>query len=179
MSLNIYVQETIFRLMPYDWITSSQSPPRAELHLWPHNALSAKGFAVMVLGFFSFASMPLVAVLGTQVFWGLLPFILLATAALYYALRKNNRDRQTLEVLTITPETIRLCHSPRNAQPKIWEAQTYWVKLAMHPTSGPVPNYITLKGNGREVELGAFLSEDERKDLYADLNDRVRQMATL
>lgn len=131
----------------------------------------------MVLGFFSFASMPLVAVLGTQVFWGLLPFILLATAALYYALRKNNRDRQTLEILTLTPETIRLCHNPRTGDPQIWEAQSYWVKLAMHPKSGPVPNYITLKGNGREVELGAFLSEDERKALFADLNDRIRQMA--
>jgi uncharacterized membrane protein len=32
-----------------------------------------------------------------------------------------------------------------------------------------VPNYVTLSGNGREVEIGAFLSEDERKALYQDL----------
>jgi uncharacterized membrane protein len=37
-----------------------------------------------------------------------------------------------------------------------------------------VPNYLTLKGEGREVELGAFLSEAERIALREDLQDRLR-----
>ncbi len=40
----------------------------------------------------------------------------------------------------------------------------------MHKTGGPVPNYITLTGNGRTVELGgAFLSEEERRTLFNDV----------
>ena len=31
---------------------------------------------------------------------------------------------------------------------------------------GPVDNYLTLKGGGREIELGAFLSPEERADLH-------------
>jgi uncharacterized membrane protein len=44
----------------------------------------------------------------------------------------------------------------------------------MHPKGGPVPNYVTLSGNGREVEIGAFLSEEERKALYDDLRHLVQ-----
>jgi uncharacterized membrane protein len=40
-----------------------------------------------------------------------------------------------------------------------------------------VPNYVTLSGAGREVEIGAFLSEDERKALYGELSDRVAKLA--
>jgi uncharacterized membrane protein len=39
-----------------------------------------------------------------------------------------------------------------------------------------VPNYLTLKGEGREVELGAFLSEEERVALHAALRDRIPQL---
>ncbi len=163
--------------MPYRWTDTHPSADHAELHLWPYNALKPEGFAAMILGFFLFATMPLIAVMGTKLFWGLLPFMLAATAALYYALRKNGRDRQIIEVLTLTPDLTRLTHTPTKGESQSWEAQTYWVKLSLHPTGGPVPNYVTLKGGGREVELGAFLSEDERKALYAELSDRIRQMA--
>lgn len=41
-----------------------------------------------------------------------------------------------------------------------------------------MPHYVTLSGAGREVEIGAFLSEDERKELYAELSEKVRRIAT-
>ena len=40
-----------------------------------------------------------------------------------------------------------------------------------------MPHYITLKGKGREVEIGAFLSEEERLSLYDDLNRALRRSA--
>ncbi|MCT4554591.1 MAG: DUF2244 domain-containing protein [Pelagimonas sp.] len=161
--------------MPYEWIKQPQAnSTRSELHLWPYNALPPKGFAAMILGFFTFACFPMFALLGTAVFWGMLPFMLGALGALYWALTKNGRDRQILEILEIAPDLTRLTrHNPKGA-PQEWESNTYWIKLALHPDQGPVPNYVTLKGNGREVEIGAFLSEDERKELYTDLDTRLR-----
>lgn len=130
----------------------------------------------MVLGFFLLASLPLIFLLGTWVFWGLLPFVLTATGALYYALRRNERDRQILEILTITPElTLLTRHNPRGPV-QDWQSNTYWVKVALHTQGGPVPNYITLKGTDREVEIGAFLSEDERKSLYGELRETMSRM---
>lgn len=131
----------------------------------------------MILGFFLFASVPLYSVIGTVVLWGLLPFMLAATGALYYALRRNQRDRRILEVLTVTPEVTHLTRTNPKGDTQDWESNTYWVKVACHEAGGPVPYYVTLKGNGREVEIGAFLSEEERRSLFNDLTDAVRRAA--
>jgi uncharacterized membrane protein len=42
--------------------------------------------------------------------------------------------------------------------------------VTLHPKGGPIPNYVTLSGNGREVEIGSFLSEPERLSLYDELS---------
>ncbi|SNS04584.1 DUF2244 domain-containing protein [Antarctobacter heliothermus] len=162
--------------MPYQWKTPKRETTQ-HLQLWPHNSLSPEGFAAMILGFFLFASLPLYGVIGTAVLWGLLPFMLAATAALYYALRRNQRDRRILEDLTVSPETTRLIRTNPKGDSQDWESNTYWVKVACHEQGGPVPYYVTLKGQGREVEIGSFLSEDERKALYSDLTDAVRRAA--
>ncbi|MFZ5962831.1 DUF2244 domain-containing protein [Thalassococcus sp. BH17M4-6] len=162
--------------MPYNW-TYPTSAPSQELQLWPHQSLPPRGFAAFILATFTLATIPLYALLGTALLWGLLPFVLLALSGVYYALRRNDRDRQILEVLTLTPEDVRLVrHNPRGGNQE-WQCNTYWTKLAMHEDGGPVPHYVTLSGAGREVEIGAFLSEEERKALYSDLSDRLR-MAT-
>ena len=160
--------------MPHTWTETSTQ--EAELRAWPHNSLPAEGFAAMILGFFLFASLPLYGLLGTKLLWGLLPFMLLATAALYYALRKNARDRQILEVLTVTPDRTHLTRTNPKGDVQDWESNTYWIKVSLHEAGGPVPNYVTMKGDGREVEIGAFLSEDERKALYQELTDRVKRI---
>ncbi|CUH76610.1 DUF2244 domain-containing protein [Tropicibacter naphthalenivorans] len=161
--------------MPHTWTETSPPDARMELRAWPHNSLSAQGFAVMILGFFLFASIPLYGLLGTVLLWGLLPFMLAAVAGLYYALRRNERDRQILEVLTITHNSTRLLRTNPKGDTQEWEANTYWVEPQLHPSGGPVPFYVTLKGAGREVEIGAFLSEDERKALYGDLVERLNR----
>ncbi|WP_425071132.1 DUF2244 domain-containing protein [Sagittula sp. S175] len=160
--------------MPYQW-TMPADAPRQELRLWPHNALSAKGFAAMVLGFFTAASIPLYGVLGTKLLWGLLPFMLIATGGLYYGLRRNNRDRQILETLSVTGNTTHLLRQNPDGSTQEWDSNTYWVTVTLHERGGPVPYYVTLKGKGREVEIGAFLSEDERKALHTDLVTALRR----
>ncbi|SDY46065.1 DUF2244 domain-containing protein [Citreimonas salinaria] len=161
--------------MPYAW--SAPSPDSSELQLWPHNSLPPAGFAGIVLGFFLMATIPLYWLIGTVVLWGLLPFVMAAVAALYWGLQRNFRDRRIIEILTLSPDRVRLTrHNPRGAS-QDWESNTYWVQVACHEAGGPVPYYVTLKGHGREVEIGAFLSEDERKALYSELQDRLRSCA--
>jgi uncharacterized membrane protein len=103
-----------------------------------------------------------------MVLWGLLPFLLLAIWGLWFALDRSFADGEILEDLTLTATTISLTRHHRG-KIKTWEANPHWVRLALHPTSGPVPNYLTLQGGPREVELGAFLSPDERLRLYGEL----------
>lgn len=117
---------------------------------------------------------PLFPLLGTVILWGLLPFMVLAVAALWYALQRSYESGNLLEELTIDPAEIHLTRTNPKGDVQEWDCNSYWAQVAMHPTGGPVAHYITLKGKGREVEIGAFLSEDERKALYGEIRDALR-----
>lgn len=161
--------------MPYTWSDTAPTSPKQELRLWPHQSLPPKGFAAFILITYLLFTVPLYGLLGTKLLWGLLPFLMITLAGVYYALRRNDRDRQILEVLTITPDNVHLLHRSAKGDKKEWDCNTYWARVALYPKEGPVPNYITLSGSGREVEIGSFLTEEERLTLYAELNDRLRQ----
>ena len=160
--------------MPYEWLSNDGAEER--LHLWPHRSLTQRGF-VWFLGLTAgLIGLPLLAVLGSPVLWGLLPFLVAVLAALWFALRKNGRDRDILEELHLTPAGVTLArHDPRHGR-RDWTANPHWLRITLHETGGPVPNYLTLKGEGREVELGAFLSEEERLELYRDLTRRLPRL---
>ena len=64
-------------------------------------------------------------------------------------------------------------HDPRKP-PRDWEANPYWVTIHIHERGGPVPQYLTLRGGGREVELGAFLTPGERMGLKRTLDAELR-----
>ena len=125
--------------------------------------------AAFVLATFTLITIPLFGLLGTKLLWGLLPFLMIAVGGIWYALNRSYIDRSTREVLTITPDQTTLHRTNPRAKDQHWESNTYWVSVELHQKDGPVPHYVTLKGNGREVEIGAFLSEDERQELYGEL----------
>ncbi len=130
---------------------------------------------VVILSVFLFGLIPLLAVLGSIILWGLLPFLLLTVLGLWLAIQTNYRARSVFEVLTLTGTQAHLVHhDPRTGQQE-WRCNRYWARPEMHKQGGPVPNYVTLIGDGREVEIGAFLSEDERIALYDDLIQKLRE----
>ena len=152
---------------------SQGAPPLAELHLWPYRSLPRRGFVWVVGGAAALLLLPLIEVLGTPVLWGLLPFVLIALGGLWYGLSRSYRDGELIEALRLWPDRIELVrHNPR-APRQDWSANPYWVSVAMHDSGGPVEHYLTLKGGGREVEIGAFLSPEERVALRGDLLDTL------
>jgi len=141
--------------------------------------LPRRGFAAFVLSTFSLITIPLYPLLGTFVLWGLLPFLLLAVGGVWWALESSYRSARIKEVLTIACDAIHLRRTNPRGDVQEWECNRYWARVQMHPKGGPVSHYLTLKGAGREVEIGAFLSEDERKTLYNELSDALRPPAPL
>ncbi len=154
------------------------TPPLARLSLWPYRSLTRRGFVWFIGGTVALISLPVLAVIGTMALWGLLPFLALAVAAMWYFLERSYKDGTVLEELDIHPDRITLRrHEPRGPA-RNWEANPHWVSVHLHRTGGPVENYLTLKGGGREVELGAFLTPDERKELYDQLERLLVQLRT-
>lgn len=158
--------------MPYEWL-----PPQngeTHLHLWPYRSLPRRGMVWFLSITISLIALPLAALIGTMALWGLLPFLLAAIAGIWWALNRSFRDGEILEDLTLSETELTLTHHGRKGV-QTWAANPHWVRIILHASSGPVPNYLTLQGGPREVELGAFLSPAERLQLRAELQDALQR----
>lgn len=150
--------------------------PYACARIWPHRSLPLPGFAVVIGATFCMILIPTIPLLGTPVFWGLLPFVMGAVALLYALIMRNYRDGELVEELTVWSDRVALVrHNPR-APDQTWEANPHWIRLSLHADRGPVRNYLTLGGGPREVELGAFLSPEEREALHDDLDRLLKRL---
>ncbi|QFU07529.1 hypothetical protein PARPLA_00993 [Rhodobacteraceae bacterium THAF1] len=173
--------------MPVEWLDRTQEAPAqsgafshqgghpyARLRLWPNRSLPVAGFA----GIMAFCALmflvPLLPLIGTPVFWGLLPFLLAALAALYLFIMRNYRDGQLVEELTIWSDLLSLERTNPRGPVQTWQGNPHWTRMRLHDK--PIENYITLSGSGRDVELGAFLSPEEREALFDDLDRLLKRL---
>ncbi len=145
------------------------------MRLWPHESLPARGMAAFVLTTFTLILIPTLPLLGSPILWGLLPFLLAAVWGIYFALQRNHRARQILEVLTLSGDQATLVRTNPKGDVHEWDCNRYWTEVSKYDEDGPVPHYVTLRGMGREVEIGAFLSEEERIALFDDLRRALRK----
>ncbi|MEM7469920.1 MAG: DUF2244 domain-containing protein [Pseudomonadota bacterium] len=163
-----------------DYPEALSASDRREAPLWrvllyPHRSMNATGF-VWVIGLLAAGlSVPLFGVFGTAVLWGVLPYLVLTVAAVWFFIMRNYRDGQIIEELSLWEDEIKLVRLDPKGHRQDWQANPYWVQIAEHDE--PVKHYLTLKGGEREVELGAFLSAGERLDLKRDLEDALRSLA--
>lgn len=168
--------------MPYEWTDPRTSPegttppPVALLRLWPHRSLPRMGFVGVIGLTAALGALPLLMVLGSPILWGLLPFFLVTLWALWAALQQSYRSGEVVEELRLWPDRVELTRREPRRPLRRWEANPHWVRAALHETGGPVPNYLTLSGAGRTVEIGAFLSEEERLSLWKELPARIREI---
>lgn len=169
--------------MPWEWdIDPKEAPPSrgafcygagdaplAKLHAWPYRSLPKRGFVAVIGAAYLLLLVPVSAFVGTSALWWLLLPGLAAIWALWWFIQKSYRDGEIIEELSLWADHIRLERHGPHGQVQTWEANPHWVSLHLHKGDKPVVNYLTLKGNGREVELGAFLAENERPALHEAL----------
>ena len=148
--------------------------PRLHLRLTPHKSLTPEGFVWFIGLTSALIAVPLFSILGTAVFWALLPFICAAVIGIWFALKRSWRAMDTYEELMLWDDLMRVEHVDPKGQRQEWEANPYWVRPVLHAKGGPVPNYLTLQGGEREVELGAFLTPVERVGLQETLERELR-----
>lgn len=163
--------------MPYEWLNTTAAPEHSGavlrhqrvLRLWPHRSRDRHLLAGFVGLTAALMAVPLLAVLGLAALWVLLAFAAAALGGLVLALRLNLRRGALVEELTLGVGIVTLTRRQARHEPLYWQANPQWVQVHLRAEGGPVPAYLTLTGGGREVELGAFLTPDERARLYAEL----------
>lgn len=160
--------------MPYRWTETAPDASGAVLQrliLWPHRSLPRKGFVWFIGTTAMLLAMPVLAVLGTQVLWGLLPFMLIAIGGVWFAIQHSYRTGQTREELLLDRDRLQVRRSDPGRPVREWQTNSYWVRASIR--KGPVENYLTLTDGQREIELGAFLTPEERWALRDELTRAI------
>ena len=134
--------------------------------------MTPRGFVWFIGATAALLTLPLFAVLGSAVAWVLMLFFLATIAGVWRAITANQAARTTEETLTLSDTHLGLLHKPPKGRTLSWEANRHWVTVNLR-NDGPVERYLTLRGGGREVELGAFLTPEEREALYNELQSRI------
>lgn len=169
--------------MPYTWSTSSPEntarqarpfrarahAPSLQLKLTTHNSLSPKGFVWFIGITAILMAVPLGALLGMASLWMILGFLGISLASTWVALRANWKRGETREDLLFWSDHLILQRHNPDQSIQEWTANPYWVQVLKYENDGPVPHYVTLQSTDREVELGSFLAEEEREELYREL----------
>ncbi len=144
-------------------------PPALSLTMTAHNSLTQLGFVQFITITAVLMLVPLLAFFGTPFLWVILGCLAAALAMMWWALKISWKRGNINETLDLWPDHLRLVRINPNGQMQTFDANPYWTRVEMMEKDGPVSNYVTLHGAGRHVEIGAFLSEDERKSLFKDL----------
>ncbi len=147
-----------------NWGDASEAPS-FKIRLAPNRSLDSYGtkvvFAVIAFGFL----LPIIPFIGSPIGTTLTIFSGLTFYLFLTLLQKNFQQGSTFEEILISKNKIIVVHQEKNKEQMTWECNPYWTKVHLHINNPKLKNYLTLTGKGKHIELGAFLSPDERLEL--------------
>lgn len=144
--------------------------------LWPHRSMGRRGarrvMALLSLGL----AIPVLAVGDWRVSAFLGVFALAAVALMWLLFSLNARAGRLTEDVLLWPDLIGVERREPGGRVRRWSANPYWVRVEVR-TTRHMENYLTLAGGGRTIELGAFLTAEERAAFAEELRAALRRAA--
>tara|TARA_A100001011_G_scaffold390175_1_gene473068 strand:+ start:833 stop:1342 length:510 start_codon:yes stop_codon:yes gene_type:complete len=154
-----------------------EDKPVLSLTIWPHRSCDKKTFSLILLCISLILIAPSFLFLKIELALSILPFSLFSIMLLFFVGNKNFNDALLIEKLKIYPKTIIIERKEPNKNVKKWYSNPYWTKVNLY-NNGPVESYLTLKGNGKEVELGSFLTPEERINLKKIIDETLFKLSS-
>ena len=155
----------------------NREEPLLSLTIWPHRSCDRKTFLLILFIISFILIIPSFLFLSLSFAISILPFSLLSIFLFFFVGNKNFNDALLIEKLKIYPKKIILERKEPNNEIKKWHSNPYWTKVNIY-NNGPVESYLTLKGNGKEVELGSFLTPEERINLKKIIDDTLFKLTS-
>jgi uncharacterized membrane protein len=102
-----------------------------------------------------------------------LPFAGLEMLVLGWALSVSLENAHVVQRLAISPEQVRVdCIDRRSEQHLVFPR--HWAKVTLRaPHVALHPSQLLIESRGRAVEIGGFLTEDQRRGLAARLKQMI------
>ena len=139
----------------------------------PNQSLSWRG-AVRIYAAIATCCLGIGVLFAFYGYWPVLPFagleVLLLGIAFYRCLLRS----QLREVITVSAEVVSV-EKGRHQPQEHWECPRVWARVALQ--QAPIawyPRRLTVAFQGRQVEIGQFLNEEERGVLAEELQQMIR-----
>ena len=117
----------------------------------------------------AFMAVPIAIAWAAVGFWPILPLCGLELAVLTLGLYLVNRSLLAQEVITIEDERI-VIEAGRREVERRFDLGRHWAQVLLQPARRRAhPSRLIVRSHGRAVELGRFLTDDERGELAHDL----------
>ena len=139
--------------------------------LTPHRSLSPKGFLIF-MGFICLVSFVAGFYFLRQGAWPVFGFFGLDVLLIYWAFKQNYRDSKLFETIELSRDKLEINRVFPSGRYQNWEFNPYWVRLGLdqHPV-GSTQIYLTSRG--KHLIFGAFLSDGERREFLAVLQQEL------
>ena len=156
--------------------TPADTPGDAvSMMILPHRSLSRAGlWLFMALQSAATAGFAMLAAWGGNVFAPV--FALVELVLVGYCLSRVWRSSAAGQIVVISPVRLEIASMDGGAPARF---HPYWARLALVPGAWrSAPSRLLVRSHGREVEIGAFLNDGERRDLQRRLSALVAQAAS-
>jgi uncharacterized membrane protein len=145
------------------------------IDLAPHCSLTPRG-ALLFFGLVSLATFGVATVCTVLGFWPVLPFAGAEMLLLGWALKTSMDRRFERESIDISETEIVIEYARGTPQRVVFPR--HWARVKIRrPKSALHRSQLVIESGGRAVELGKFLTEEERRQLAAELRRLVGGMS--
>ncbi len=141
--------------------------------LKPNRSLGPRGFVVLM------AAICAISFIAGVVFflagaWPVVGFLGLDVALIYVAFNINYRRASVQETLRLTRESLLVERINHWGEAKSWRFAPAWLQVVTEGLARPGAGLV-LRSHGQRLEIGRFLTADERRDLAGALRAALRE----
>ena len=147
--------------------------PVFEALLYPHRSLGRKGYLILLAGTATIVFLYglVFLVLGA---WPIFGFLGGEWLLFWFLFRKNHRGDDRAERIRLYADHLLFERYDRHGGHTSERLQPYWLNVILERAHEP-DNALFLRSHGRSIQVGAFLSAQERRRLAAELADVLRR----
>ncbi len=144
--------------------------------LHPHASLTPRGFFLLMafIGVISFCAGVSFVFAGA---WPVFGFFGIDIVLVYLAFKMNYGDAKRYETLELTDTALTVERVAPSGKRERWRFQPYWLQVELEDNPAP-DSSLTLRSHGRIVEIGSFLTSDEKIDLANALRNELNKLRT-
>lgn len=147
---------------------------RFDAVLHPHPSLTPRNFFLLMafIGVISFCGGVAFVIAGPGPVIG---FFAIDIVLVYLAFKQNFRDARRYETVQLTDKTLTVERINPSGKRERWRFQPYWLQVEIADDPAP-DSALVLRSHGRVVEIGSFLTSNEKIDLANALRNELSKL---